>query len=823
MKYDIKLNIATGESSRAAKWRNKRTTWAEVVESLKETTRTKETVKQYFSYTKDRQDEIKDVGGFVGGILKGGTAKIKGKEVTFNHPYGWRRVGFVESRQLVALDVDFGDLELWVDFLNVNRAGMVYTTHKHTPEVPRFRIVFPLDRPVTPDEYEAIARKVASWFGMDLFDDTTYQPTRLMYYPSTSRDGEYIAHHNDAPIMSADEVLAEYEDWTDPTEWPVSSRAKAVKRHDTSTVEDPLTKEGIIGAFCRAYTIEEALTEFLAEVYDPCEEMGDDRYTYVGGSTSGGLVIYDNKFSYSHHSTDPTGGLLCNAFDLVRIHKFGALDADAKPDTEVGKLPSYKGMADFASNLKGVKREIVRERREKAADDYDVLEANAEAVALNDDWVEELETTKNGDIKSTINNVFLVLCNDENLRGRFAFNEFEQREVVKLAVPWDVAGRKYPRPMSDSDDAEIRLYLERCYGITGTSKITDGLTVAVRANSFHPIKNYLDALEWDGVERLNGLLTHLFDADDTPYTRAVTRKTFAAAVARVYQPGVKFDYVLTIIGEQGAGKSTLVDRMGREWFSDSATTVTGKDAQENLQGAWLIELGELAGLRKAEVDAVKHFVSKREDRYRVAYGKRVEHFPRRCVFFGTTNEEDFLRDVTGNRRWWVVNCKGRKGAVHPAEYLNDVTVAQIWAEAKTAYRAGETLYLDTELETVAADIQDKHLEKDDRTGLISESLSKLLPKDWNKREPYNRRAWLMDGDEEGTVQRINVCALEIWTEILGKRAEDITRRDSFEIGRIMKTLKDWAPGGPARFKYYGLQKQFIYTGILVTPVNQEVT
>jgi len=321
MKYDISLDIATASSARAAKWKNKRILWSEVVAQLTSTERTKETVKQYFSYTKDRQDEIKDVGGFVGGKLLGGTNKIKGVDVTFKPPYGWRRRGFVESRQLVALDVDFGNLDVWIDFGLLEYAGLLYTTHKHRPESPRFRIVFPLDRPVTPDEYECIAHVVASWLDIEVFDDTTYQATRLMYYPSSPKDGEFISHVSDGPIMCADKVLAELEDWTDVTSWPASSREKEVRRSATSDkVEDPEVKVGIIGAFCRAYSLDEAIAEFLPEVYAPCEELGEDRYSYLPGSTSGGLIVYDHKLAYSHHNTDPAGGKLCNAFDFVRLH-----------------------------------------------------------------------------------------------------------------------------------------------------------------------------------------------------------------------------------------------------------------------------------------------------------------------------------------------------------------------------------------------------------------------------------------------------------------------------------------------------------------------
>lgn len=793
IQYNDNIDIAVANTARAAKWQNKRTTWADLVETLRETERTSETLKQYFSYSKDKQGEIKDVGGFVGGYLREGR----------------RRNGYVEYRQLVALDVDYGALDVWEVFTMLDVAGLMYTTHKHTPAEPRLRIVFPLDRKVNADEYEAIARVVANWLGIDNFDDTTYQPTRLMYYPSTAKDGEYLYDFADAPFMCADDVLAELPNWQDPTTWPVSSRVKdAVKTSRADKVEDPHDKEGIVGAFCRAFPMYDALAEFLDEVYTPCEELGQDRYSYVDGSTSGGLIVYDNKLAYSHHSTDIAGGKLCNAFDLVRLHKFADLDEKSKTE-DVTRLPSYKAMADFASKLKAVKREIINHRRHDATDYDDLAEASRE-VAEADDWIEELETEKSGTVKNTINNVVLILSNDTNLKERYGFNEFEQRETATKALPWDRGNVKYPRPLADSDDAELRLYLERAYGITGKGQITDGLTIVVRANSYHPVRDYLDALEWDGTERLDTLFIDVFGAKDSAYMRAVTRKAFTAAVSRIYNPGCKFDYVTVILGEQGIGKSTTLARMGGDWFSDSVTTLTGKEALESIQGSWLIELGELAGLRKAEVDAVKHFVSKKEDRFRVAYGKRIEHFPRRCVFFGTTNEEDFLRDVTGNRRFWVVNTKGGTPTLDWKEYLTEVTVSQLWAEAKQRLTDGEALYLDSEgLESEARSIQDKHLEKDERVGLVDEYLERLLPTNWDDLDTYARRQWLADDKNTGTVERTTVCSLEIWAECLEKDPNSITRRDSYEISRILKSLKDWTPyGGSVRVKNYGKQKIF---------------
>lgn len=802
IKHTDLIDIAVSASRRnRGKWQNKRTDWGDLVATLADTERTPETVKQYLSYTKDKQDAIKDVGGFVGGYLKGGVRNNKA----------------VEFRQLVCLDVDFGGVEVWDAFKVLDVAGVMYSTHKHRPDNPRLRILFPLDRKVNPDEYEAIARVVASWLGIDHFDDTTYQPARLMYYPSTSKDGEYLYDYIDAPWLSADAALADLPDWQDPTCWPQSSRVKDVKRAaKDSRVVDPTTKDGVIGAFCRAFGIAGAIAEFLPDVYEPCPEMGDDRYSYVGGSTSGGLVVYDDLLAYSHHSTDVAGGKTCNAFDLVRLHKFGDLDED-RDIKDPTRLPSYKAMADFASKLKDVKREVLAARRD-SVDDYDEIEDTARVVGLADDWLDGLELEKSGTPKGTIANVVLVLQHDADLRDALGFNEFEQRETAVRALPWDKKGLKYPRPLVDSDDAQLRLYLEKAYAIVHRGSIADAMTVVLRANSYHPIKQYLDPLVWDGVERLDDLFIMTLGAPDTDLTRAITRKAFAAAVGRIYRPGLKFDHVTTIIGEQGIGKSSVLELMGGDWFSDSLTDVEGNKALEALQGAWVIELGEMAGLRKAEVEKVKAFVSKREDRFRVAYGKRLEYFPRCCVFFATSNEDDPLRDATGNRRFWIVNTKGGEPFVPFKEYLDAETVAQIWAEAKVRYEAGEPLYLSAGLERQARAIQDDHLEKDDRLGLVGEYLTRLLPKNWDTLDPYQRRNWLEENEDSGTETRTSVCLLEIWAECLGKDPNNITRKDSFELGRMLKSLRGWSSTGKVtRLKWYGTQK--VYTRDLRYPTN----
>lgn len=703
LKYNITLDIATASTRRAAKWQNKRVTWQDIVNTLSQTERTPETLKQYFSYTKDRQCEIKDVGGFVGGYLREGR----------------RKKGYVEYLQTVSLDVDFGPIDMWIDFGMLGYAGCMYTTHKHRPEDPRFRIVIPLSRKVSPEEYEAISRIIASWLGIDYFDDTTYQPTRLMYYPSTSKDGEFIFQYNDDKIMDPDEVLAELPNWKDPTTWPVSSRVKERVHHETSgkMMEDPEDKGGIVGAFCRAYTIEEAIAEFLDDVYEPCTEMGNNRYSLIGASTSGGLVVYDNKFAFSHHATDATSGILCNAFDLVRLHKFADLDEKAKSGTEVTKLPSYKAMTEFAGKLGPVKKEIVRQRREMAtADDYDEIEGEARKTATADDWVERLTMIGKTDVvESTIDNACIILGNDENLKGRLKLNSHSMKDEVVKPFMWDRDVIRYPRQLDDNDLNQIRRYMEKCYGVKGKDTVKPAIYITSQEHSYHPIKEYLDDLpEWDGVERLDELLIRLFGAEDTPYVRAVTRKPFCAAVKRIYQPGAKFDYVLVLIGEQGAGKSTFLSKMGGKWFTDNVRITDDKrDNLEIMRGRWILEIAEMRGFNKTEAEFSKGFISRTEDIYRRAYKELDVVHPRQSIFIGTHNKSDFLHDETGNRRYWPVQCtKGKEAAAEVWSYLTPETVAQIWAEAKERVSQGEALYLDRELEKVAKEMQSNHLESD---------------------------------------------------------------------------------------------------------------
>lgn len=780
---DKTLKIAVASGRKAKKWQNRDMTWSDFLSRLSRPVITGETVAEYAAMPRDRQSEVKDVGGYVAGYLNGGSRSD------------------VRLRSMVTLDADFADGTLWDAFCFLyGCAAAIYSTHKHRPDAMRLRLVIPLARDVTPDEYGAVSRRIASDLGMDFFDDTTYQPERLMYWPSCSSDGAYLFQYNDGGFLNPDEVLSTYLDWHDMSAWPTSSRIAELVRKSGVRQGDPLEKPGIVGAFCRTYSISEAIEKFIPD-YTPA---GDGRYTYAKGSTAAGVVVYEDKWIYSHHATDPCSMKLCNAFDMVRLHRFGEDDADTQPDTPPTKLPSYRAMHDFALADGDVRARLIEDRTEKAKGDFEDLDAAAE------DWKKKLDLTEKGGVRSSIGNAVLVLENDPALKGCLAYDRFNYWVAVGRPLPWRGITDRRDRAWQNSDESSLRFYLEKNYGITGKDKIADAVAVVADKNAFHPICDYLDTLTWDGTARLDTLLIDYQGAKNTPYTRAVTRKTFVGAVARVRDPGCKMDYMLVLKGPQGIGKSSLAKRLGGDWFSDTVSTLEGKGAYEQLRQAWIIELSELSAMKKADIDTIKQFITKQTDQYRPAYGRVTEIFPRQCIFIGTVNDTRFLRDPTGNRRFWVVACGVTdRPCVNCLTALDDKTVEQIWAEADARYRAGEPLYLDPTLEAQAQEIRENYTETDDRQGLIAAYLERLLPENWREIDLYDRRAWL-DTDAVGTVKRTRVCRLEIWCEVFGFDKSSLRAQDGKEIESMLNRLGWYQTGRTQKFgNAYGLQREYM--------------
>ena len=789
--HDGSLDIAIGRSRKETSWKNREMLWSDLVKRVSTTHKTAETHSEYLTAKKPRQDEIKDIGGFVGGYLTGGKRKSES----------------IAHRQLVTLDIDHGGSEIaniWEDYaLLYGNAAAIYSTHKHSAEAPRYRLLIPLDRKVLPDEYVAIARKIAGMIGIEYFDHTTFEPSRLMYWPSTSKDGEYVFHYQDGDWTSADEILNQYRDWKDLSEWPVSDRNNSIIIRAIKKQGDPLEKVGVIGAFCRTYSIHEAIAAFLSDEYDPCDV--ENRFTYKQGSTSAGLVVYDDKYAFSHHGTDPASGKLCNAFDLVRLHKFGLKDEDAKEGTPSVKLPSYIAMLDFATRDPKVKIKLGSEMLQGAQGDFSEIPDQEYC----EDWLGEMDVDRKGNYLSTIHNIKLILSNDPKLKGAFSLNTFTRKELVMRSVPW----RKVTpatRYFTDIDLMGLRNYVEKIYKLSHVQKTADAMGLVLHESSFHPVKEYLDNLEWDETNRVDTLLIDYLGAKDTPYTRAVTRKALVAAVARIYRPGIKFDYVLTLVGKQGIGKSTLIKKLGRDWYCENLTTVQGKEASEQLHGVWLMEMGELAGLKKAEVEIIKNFISRQEDSYRPAYAVKKETYPRQCIFIGTTNNRDFLRDPTGNRRFWPVAIQEEAST---RDLYNDFTsdeIDQVWAEAVVLYNNGEKLYLTRELEEMAYEAQSEHTERDDRIGTIQKYLDTPVPENWDSMSVYERRGFLQ-GDEllaEGVKVREQICIAEIWCELMGGTMKDMTSVNTKGLHQIMQAMPGWKRASNRRFKMYGTQKAY---------------
>lgn len=793
IKYDGSIAIATGASKKAKTWKNRTIAWSELVEKLSNTTRTPETVAEYKKLSKTERDNIKDVGGFVGGCLKNGR-RLKAN---------------VQNRTLLTLDLDYVEGDVWDSIeLLYDFSVVMYSTHTHTPDNQRLRLVIPLSRPVLPDEYQAIGRMIADDLGIDQFDDTTYDPERLMYWPSTSSDGDYVFKYQDLPWLNPDEVLERYTfGWEDISYWPESSRSKARLNKALKKQEDPLEKKGIIGAFCRTFSISEVIEEFLSDVYTPGAD--NTRYTYTEGSTSGGLVIYDDKFGFSHHGTDPASGILCNAFDLVRIHKFGELDQDAKDDTPANRLPSFTKMNEFASNNSKVMETVGKEKMLSAQEDFDMVEEDLDDIDTS--WLKELKYTEQGKLRSTINNFHLIIENEPLLKDKIGYNEFSNRAVILGQLPWRKKGNF--GDWTDTDDAGLRDFIENYYGISSTAKCADALSLTFEKHSFHPIKDYLNSLIWDGKERVNTILIDYLGAEDNNYIRTVTRKILVAAVARVFRPGIKFDNMLILSGKQGVGKSTIIRLLGKEWYSDSLTTVSGKEAYEQLQGVWILEMAEMMATRKADIEATKHFLSKTEDIYRVAYGRRTSRFPRQCIFIGTSNEHEFLRDKTGNRRFWPVD-------IYQQEPIKNVfkefegEVDQIWAEAVELFKAGEQLYLSGEEEKEALRQQEAHSEESAKAGLVQEYLDTLLPEDWYEKTISERRNFIHQDEfadsVTGTMKRTKVCVMEIWVELFNGDPKQLTPLMSREINDILTGIRGWSKYKSALSfgKTYGKQRAF---------------
>lgn len=832
--HDCQFNVAVGKSRLDKVWHNEKTTWSAFLDRLTHFTCTGETAETYQNMTKAQKGIVKDIGGFVGAYLKDGI----------------RQKAHVVEKTLITLDMDNApkDYKERIEKILSCLAHAVYSTHSHTSEKPRLRIVIPMTKPISPDAYMAVARRIAADIDIDFFDQTTFAPERLMFWPSCPRGVEPVSYSVDAPILDPDDVLASYEDWHDASTWPMAAAEKQVpeKFMARAAGKDPRDKPGWVGAFCRTYTVPQAIETFLSGIYVPFKKR-TDRYTYVNGSSAGGLHVFGNGLlAYSFHATDPTSQMACNAFDLVRIHLFGDMDADF---TQPGhKSKSYDAMVErCCMNNSAVKLEMLRSREgppvEPVKDtDFDDSLLDAEhpdkpKEEKPDDLMGKLEVTKSGQIKKTVKNLQIIIRNDKNLKGCIAYDLFAGRLVKTRQMVWD-KNPPLSNAWSDTDDACIRNYMDVTYQLQCRAILDDVLLQEAHMHEFHPVRDWLKSLPpWDGIKRVERLFVDYLGAEDTEYSHTLARLMCRAAIARVFHPGCKFDYVLVISGGQGIGKSTLLRKLAGKWFSDSLTSFDGKDAVEQLQGRWIIEVGEMQAASKAESGSMKAFISRQADKVRLPYQHRSTEFPRQCILVGTSNDRSFLKDFTGNRRFWVLDAAPGNMAKTPKDAfdITDDEVKQIWAEAmedyKKHYHTEADLCLPQKLKRMALDMQETHMDGLEVKDQIEGFLELPIPTIWEKWDISTKRQWVQDhigddlplgeysdsmydvGSKLILVKRTRVCVLEIACELFGKDRNMVQSYERKNIMNLMSQVQGWHWDGNRssvrRVKGYGMQRCFI--------------
>ena len=750
VKYDKEIRIAVASSRMAKRWSNKPISVSEFALKLSNTVKTQETLEEYIALPKPEQDNLKDIGGYVGGVLK----------------EGLRRKDMVQNRQILTYDIDFGKVGTVARIKKVlkNYCFTISSTHKYTPSKPRFRLIVYPDRPMLPDEFMAVSRRIANNIDIEAFDDGSYDVNRLLFWPSSPSDGEVLFFHNDEPFLPVDTVLAAYGEndvWKNATLWPRSSRETTSFNRLLKKQADPLKKKGIVGAYCRIVSIQDALKE-LSDVY---KKETDERYSFIDGTSSHGLVIYDERWAYSNHMSDPAHGQLANSFDLIRLHKFGHEDDKAKVGTPTSKKPSYREMVEWVRDIPEVKAELIKSKIDIDASDFDVFEDYTD----DPDWQIKLQVKDSGEVTPTFLNAILIVRYDEKINTLMRFNELSQvPESVATGDDW-----------TDGDSFRVREHVGAVYGTDFPErKIEDAITNQALKRRYHPIRDYLGALVWDGIKRVETVFIDYFGCEDNKYVREVAQCWFTAGVYRVFEPGYKFDTSLVIAGEQGIGKTSFLREIGKiDWYGE-LSSFEDKEAVEQTLGKWIIEISEMGATNRHDLEQQKTFLAGCHTRTRLSYDRRAKDYKRQCIFSGSTNQDQYLKDSTGNRRWWPLDAT--IGEVDLVKLRGDVD--QLWAEAVQLYMADQPTLLSLDARAIAMGEQADKLEADVWEGVINEWLG-----DDGYSDRYSAREKFDTGD---LIHRDKVCIIELWEDCLDMKGTP-KRHESVRIAAILNRNPDW--------------------------------
>ena len=670
--------------------------------------RTQETVFEYRRSDRNFQLKCKDKGGFIAGESR----------------YNRRDNISMLSRNMITLDLDYCPANIFEIIKQKHETGelnfkfFVYTTHSHTPEKPRLRVVVPLSKPVALEQYEPIARAIAVIIGFEFFDATTFQVNRIMYFPSVSIDGEYrceIYGLDTHDFLNPDDMLDKYMNYLDINEFQKPHYIDGLKINrieEGKTKDATKTKFRIVNAFNTTYTIEEAIDRFLTEEYTKGHAKG--RYTYINGESKDGLVILSPQYAYSHHATDPAQGRLLHAFDIVRIHKFGKKDndkSDQYTEEKYNQSQSFMAMTDFIrDNLPEVMRFMPEiQKITKSIDEFHkgeiINEPNSPEAG---DWrlnLDYIGSEKDRHPKSNARNLKLIFENDDYFKDMFYYDGLKDAICFDRVPAWNKEKERGDM-LTDDDDSEIRTFLNATYEIAGKDLIYDAVVHQANKKRRHPIKAFFANLpDWDKKPRIETIFCELFAIEPNAYYKEASKSWWCGLVQRIMRAGSKYDLMVVFSGEQGIGKSQLGKSIATlKWggdmpqidsqpnfYSDDELPFDKKDAYEQLGGIMIYELPEFEKYyKKSDTSTIKSFLSKTSDKYRKSYGRRVAEYRRQCVFIATTNDKQPLRDRTGNRRFlpFYSTLPAFTSRVYDKNYWTEDIRNQCLAEALYYFNGG---------------------------------------------------------------------------------------------------------------------------------------
>lgn len=767
---DLTLDLSVAPSVSSRRWEAATLTWERLVDRA------------------HNPESVKDCGGYVAGRLKG-TARRKGQ---------------VAYRSAVTLDADAASETLPALVAGLGLRALVHSTYSHTRAHPRYRVIIPIMGPgLSEEEYPRVARGLIEALGEAQFDPGSTQPERLMFWPATANPDDYEVVESSGETATAQGLLRDFGGLgPTPDHMPGSKR-------------DPFGLPGVAGAFNRVYDMARAVETFHLP-YDPVEGE-PNRWHYTPAESEGGVIVYPDGYVFSNHASDPAYGRALSMFDLVALHVYGGEDraAGVPQSTAPADRPSIqRAMREFAA-----RPEIVTELVAADFADVDGDEAGARGLP---EWVLEFHLhPKTGKPLDDVHNWDLLMRHDPVLRG-LARNNMDLTTVTRRQFPWRTVEAGKDDALTNADRAQISAHLQRAYNMPrpAQEQLNGVIDMVAQDHSFHPVVEYLEGLEWDGVSRIE---TYLPGAADD-YTRRVARLVAVQAVARALDPGVKVDNCLILTGRQGLGKSWFVETMARGWTCTLGPIEGGglRDTVMAMTRSWVTVADEGFVMKKADAEALKQFVTLTHDVIRLPYAREHVKLPRRQVIWGTTNDAVFLRAQEGNRRFLIVEVSEKLDfGKYSDEYVN-----QVWAEAvhiwkisrdKYGLKDNPELFLSSEEEAAAESVRSMATEEDSVGGLIQAYLDTLVPENWVEMSPDERISWIRD-EEQGIVSGTHpidvVCSLEIWEIALGRERGKHSRVDILQITNALKQLPGWfgPMPKPTRLPFYGPQRVFARLG-----------